>query len=195
MALLHHGVVGALQQELACVQVIPRACLLAQLVAWKNFTALLQERSQLRTTFDAEDWRHTSTAYPNHRDICSSENLGLTINAPNDQNLTRTERAFLRAVLDREYNIHMATTIYPVQVHFITQSPEAPFCTLFDYSTGSLKIIVEAALTSETGARFGGNTDLCTSMHRYFGPCFKSLQRPPLRLPLLPPLRCVTVTV
>ncbi|KAJ7766219.1 hypothetical protein B0H16DRAFT_1793316 [Mycena metata] len=86
-----------------------------------------------------------------HRNICSDRRFGLSLN--NQQDLIHFDRAFLRYLLQYDYETHRAPTIYPAQARFIAQHPNQPFYTLFDYSTGAPRITVQSASSM---ARFAG---------------------------------------
>ncbi|KAF7335382.1 MYND-type domain-containing protein [Mycena venus] len=54
----------------------------------------------------------------------------------------RRERAFIRTIVQQDYEAHKANTIYPEQVRFMAQSPHEYFFTFFDYSWGRVRIEV-----------------------------------------------------
>jgi hypothetical protein len=69
------------------------------------------------------------------------------------------EHNFLRLVLQEDYNAHSSDTISTAQVFLIQQSPNDPYMTIFDYTSGRAHILVDStthfAITEEL-RRIGG---------------------------------------
>ncbi|KAJ7513053.1 hypothetical protein B0H11DRAFT_2268030 [Mycena galericulata] len=86
-----------------------------------------------------DDWRSGG-----HRKVCGGYGyLGLTSQIRST--LVTRERAFLRALLDHDYQAHRAS-ICAKQVEFMAARPDSPFFTSFDYIAGTVNIGVESAV-------------------------------------------------
>ncbi|KAJ7133986.1 hypothetical protein C8R43DRAFT_1239305 [Mycena crocata] len=84
-----------------------------------------------------QDWKHGG-----HRGVCGSHRyLGLT--ARMSFKVGARERAFLRALLDRDYQEHRAY-ICALQVQFMVKHLCCVFFTSFDYQAGHVEIAVQA---------------------------------------------------
>ncbi|KAJ6600437.1 hypothetical protein DFH09DRAFT_1271270 [Mycena vulgaris] len=86
-----------------------------------------------------------------HRSVCTRR-LALSLNE--HQNLTWREGVLLRAVIQRDYEAHMARGIYPAQVRFLNDRPHEGFYTLFDYTTGRAQIEVQSLIHGPVSKRF-----------------------------------------
>ncbi|KAJ7883075.1 hypothetical protein B0H13DRAFT_2344347 [Mycena leptocephala] len=84
------------------------------------------------------DWRHGG-----HRTICS---LGLNLSLTEFNDVSRCERAFMRAVVQKDYEAGRVENIYPSQALCMAMYPSQAFFTIFDYTRGRAKIdVVNAA--------------------------------------------------
>jgi hypothetical protein len=72
----------------------------------------------------------------------------LTLHPDERQDLTRRERAFIRAVVQHDYEQQMARRICPSQAMFMKQFPSWSFFTDFDYVWGRAEINVKPVYES-----------------------------------------------
>ncbi|KAJ6484230.1 hypothetical protein C8R45DRAFT_1075429 [Mycena sanguinolenta] len=95
------------------------------------------------------DWRHGG-----HRETCDSHGK-LLLSAKNSLDSTARQRAFLRALVHRDYLL-VRRRLISDQIKFMKAHPDGAFVTMFDYTQGAVRIRVEPRTVLEPIEGFSG---------------------------------------
>ncbi|KAJ7479497.1 hypothetical protein FB451DRAFT_1239105 [Mycena latifolia] len=92
-----------------------------------------------KSYYCSEECQYSDWKNGGHREVCTDRRLLDLSGYPNPR-----ERSFLRVLMHHDYESARVSTIYPAQVLCMHKHPNETFLTIFDYSQGPLKILVES---------------------------------------------------